>query len=490
DLVRQFANLERYCCMIVAFFDFEARFMKLQAFNAAPIVDPHLMGCFTTSPSVASALYYVRIPVWLMQATNSLNAADIVVSHDRLELPSGIETSNGLYSTSPIYVGSPGLAQFKAIAYHANLYIDIESKPFPLSYGYTPVEDTPRGQTVTTLSLSTSSQAGTSRNSRSTPSSSSSSSQAGPSRNPRPNARNQPCNGPAEVDKFSDPPCPFIQPLLPPWKAALAHAGKVTTDLTSAVWGFWTPEPAHVVGTASEPRRHRYVLNWLRIREGWLYSIRSLRHRSPMYARWWRAYLDDGFNLNTVVHKTKAKDHSRVMDALAKIFQSDAICTAELKPAWFGSIVTSVDDDLCRSVAWELSELGFRVELLMLDLHLFRPDQSQSAQAVQRADLMNRVFQTGHMLYLTSLPSSDIGLCSPNVAERAKSLDALRLLMQCWPNVPEMLKTIGSLENATEEALHSIEPIIAQFYCKTFVKYSGRAPSFLVDAFFPRLRDL
>ncbi|KAI0697386.1 hypothetical protein BC835DRAFT_1305277, partial [Cytidiella melzeri] len=276
DLVRQFANLERYCCMIVAFFDFEARFMKLQAFNAAPIVDPHLMGCFTTSPSVASALYYVGIPVWLMRATNSLNEADIVASHDRLELPSGIETSNGLYSTSPIYVGSPGLAQFEAIAYHANSYIDIESKPFPLSYGYTPVEDTPRGQTVTTLSLSTSSQAGTSRNSRSTPSSSSSSSQAGPSRNPRPNARNQPYqhrrpaptqrSGPAEVDKFSDPPCPSSNLCclrgklpLPCWQGDYR--------LDQRCLGFWTPEPAHVVGTASEPRRHRYVLNWLRIRE-------------------------------------------------------------------------------------------------------------------------------------------------------------------------------------------------------------------------------
>ncbi|KAI0692377.1 hypothetical protein BC835DRAFT_1416575 [Cytidiella melzeri] len=483
DLIRQFANLERYYCMVVACMTHERLFSNLDSTAPPRIVRPDLMGCFTTSPLVAAHMYTAGVPVWYMRLADSLSSTDIIVSHGGLQQPSGIVTSNGSYTSDPIFVGSAGRFHFDAILYHCNVYIDLESKPFPASFGLS--QSTAGEPQLQVLSSPNSSQGGAMHSGRlGTPPPNHS--QAGPSRHGRSTARNQPyqqrrpaASGPSNPIKakaFDEDENPCIPPILPVWKDALRHASTIAIDSNNPSIGFWVPQPAHVLAS-SQDRRHRYVLNWLKAREGWYYIIRHLGHREPLPARWWRAYLDDGFDTSAVVHTSKSRDRGKVLEVLSAAFRGQNIATAELRPAWFGGVVTTVDDQLCRDVAWELSEVGFRVELLMLDMAFFQPDRSRPAAASQRADWMTQVFQTGHMLYLTSLPTCNIGLSSSDRLVRATSLEGLRLLMECWPNRPELLKTVGSLTGAPEETLQTIEPIIAQFYCETFVKRWGRALS-------------
>jgi hypothetical protein len=242
------------------------------------------------------------------------------------------------------------------------------------------------------------------------------------------------------------------------------------------VWGYWIPEARLVVGAAQAQRRYRYVLNWLAIREEWLYITRSNKYRRSMFARWWRAYLDDGFSEEARPHQSKIQDRAKVLEALTSVFAANSFSTADIAPTWFGKVISTVDDTLCRQVAWELSEIGFQAELLMLDATFYVPEADRPEAVAERVAWMSDIFPGGGVLHVSSIPTKRIGLASSTLSERAKCLEALRCIMKSWPNPPGLLKSAPPLPTLSECYIAQVESVIAQFCIDTFVKLSGRAP--------------
>lgn len=134
DIVRQLAVAERFWCMISAWLTYQDLFCNLTAASAPREVDRTLMGCFTTSPKVVGEFYHAGVPVWHMRLMHTLSPAIRVRSVTTLQLPDNIVVTSGPFGSRPVYQGLPGKAQFEAIIFGSNQYIDIEPLPFPASY--------------------------------------------------------------------------------------------------------------------------------------------------------------------------------------------------------------------------------------------------------------------------------------------------------------------------------------------------------------------
>ena len=234
-----------------------------------------------------------------------------------------------------------------------------------------------------------------------------------------------------------------------------------------------------LLGSTSEDRRMRYVKNWLTFRDPWFYFLRKPALRPSMMAHWWRSLLDSG--LYPIAKPVKPDDHDRAMRVINHAFQQSGLVRGNPIPLWQGSPVSDVNIPLCRQVAWELSEMGFRVEFAMLDgaiLNKRFENRTVPAQVVtQRDEWIGQVFSSSTPLHFPSFPTEATGLGSLLASERAKSLEGLRRLMQSWPNCPEALKSAGNLAEAKQSVVDSVEPILKQFYATTFVKVANRAPT-------------
>ncbi|KAI0697688.1 hypothetical protein BC835DRAFT_1413531 [Cytidiella melzeri] len=420
DLILQFVATERKYCMAVAWMTWDHLAATIPLPNAAPVLHNDLMGCFTTDAAIAQRCFHIGIPVWYLRITNCLTARDIIVSRVGVQQPTGIVPTTGVYSDFPLYTGSPGPAQLDAICFGSMEYINAEAVPYPTEYGCTPSESD-NAKPGPTASSACQQQAGPSRAMSTTPSRTI----------PSASVRMEPYCQPVQHKdggrlKFEDKLSPRIPPLLSAWEDALVNldTSRMVTP-PSGSWGFWVPEPALVVGPANPDRVRRYMLNWLSVCEPWYYVTRTIRHCRAMVVQWWRAYLDDGLNPSASPQASKARNLSKVLDTLAEIFDKNNINSEDLKPMWLGQPVISVDDNLCRDVVWELPEIGFRMDLFMLDRALHQRDCDQAVSAAERVQLLNQVFSGGNILHVDSIPSSDIGLASPNLVERGKCLEEL-----------------------------------------------------------------
>ncbi|KAI0346487.1 hypothetical protein BDW22DRAFT_1462026 [Trametopsis cervina] len=436
DLIRQFVCVERNFCMTLAWITWHNLYANLPPAPHVAPVHRDLMGAFTTDPNIAQKLHHVGIPVWYMRLAANLGPADIIVKIVKVTPPTDIITSTGDYNGVVVYEGPPGIRQLEAVCYKGHLYADIEPVPYPADYA--PAEDVIDHATAVAASTTT-----PHPRARDTPSA------AGPSRASKSNAeRPEPWRS-----KFE----PIAHSCLPPsvaiWEVALRGANL---------------KPSNV---------QRYVLNWLKIRDAWYYITRDARYRRPLPTRWWRVYLDEGpYPQTETGGKSKAKERSHVMKILALVFSTQNIRTGDIQPTWFGRPIADVDEQLCREVAWEISEMAFRTELLMLDLKFFQA-HSDPALAAQRVEYMQQIFPGGRQLYLTSLPSANIGLASEDPLVRANSLEPLRRLMLAWPGVPDYIRFSQSLDTAGDSPqVRGMERAMAEFYTRTFYQQSGRAP--------------
>lgn len=203
--------------------------------------------------------------------------------------------------------------------------------------------------------------------------------------------------------KFEDTEDHRIPSMLLAWKLSLTRKAAETASCPpppEGPWGYWIPDPALVVGSDSRLRRTRYVLNWLRIREPWYYIERSLEHRIPLFASRWRPFLDDGFSTSSRIHASKVAQRRHLLNKLDAAFGPHNLDTSALEPAWFGRVVADVDKSICREVAWELSEVGFMIELLMLDATFDNSSKADPQQSIYRSQWISHV-----------VPSSETSMC-------------------------------------------------------------------------------
>ncbi len=223
-----------------------------------------------------------------------------------------------------------------------------------------------------------------------------------------------------------------------------------------------------MMSPANEEVRKRCVQNWLRIRRDWCYILDMDTHRTLFSAGNWRNFLHN------------PPTGTKILDKVKEVWGVTVYDVSRHTPMWYGDQVDNIgiDETLCKAVSFELSRLGFRLDLLTVDsIIVRRSGRGAQDMAAQRLQWINKILGNSLKADISSRPTADIALTAANVHDRIDSLEAFRRIMENWPNKPEDIGDIQvPLEGMGVTELRSIERAIARFYIKTFVRHAGRAP--------------
>lgn len=263
---------------------------------------------------------------------------------------------------------------------------------------------------------------------------------------------------PSEREKFQDPAHPVVPALLPVWRAALAEVDmNLVVPTGQDVWKYWAPEARLVVGSSVTDRVKRFVARWLKIRDACYYLLTRppmcQERLKPLKACEWRDYLN---MCEFVQQEINAAPNSKRSLQIVAVMKAVAEMLGENKPddgvpaKWFGNDVESVEGPISErilvEVAWDLAEVGFRVELSELDWYLVpRSAPDDDLEMTERDALLSAVFPADRGLVIKTFPKTPDGLASPSFAGRTVYLEALRQVLSRWPGVPDELKNCAPL---------------------------------------------
>ena len=69
-----------------------------------------------------------------------------------------------------------------------------------------------------------------------------------------------------------------------------------------------------------------------------------------------------------------------------------------------------------------------------------------------------------------------MGLTAVVMINRVQSLEALRIVMLRWPNVPDEVRNSSSFLTLDEGTASHLELLMTRFYVQQFLQIAGRAP--------------
>lgn len=355
------------------------------------------------------------------------------------------------------------------------MYLDIEKRPFPvIQAGRSSAKESSRNDRGSGSGLQRTS-------------------------NPAAKARHQPCTYPRAQDriapdvvnidslsnisnsdrkKFEPNPHPNLPCLSHSWQTALSKVTLIRKISFDDQWGFWVPEARVVVASSKADRQVRHVHNWLRVRSIWLSGILSAQdmHPSPLRASQWREYLGASPTWEGQLQTdSKRAKFNRSVASLFKTILGSAGFATPVPTKWLGLDVAVREGEewanLCRKIAWELGEIGFRLELSELDRRLVTMDEAAGA------DLLSAIFPASHQLLMVNFPTQSTGITADSLRARAPYLDALRHLVLRWPvEIPDRLRQI-TFTTLTSEPFLSAELELLSLYCQVFYDHSGRPPA-------------
>lgn len=284
-------------------------------------------------------------------------------------------------------------------------------------------------------------------------------------------------------------------PCLPHWQQASSEIDcERPPAFATSAWRYWFPEARSVVGPDNAERLRRYIGNWIRVRDTWLYLLTnhttSTAAVRALTGQEWREYLNASPQTNTQIRngkKGKTLNTKRaVKDLFHAIFQQD-IMDCPVPTTWLGRSMAPVLDTnaplntsdfqhTARLIAWELHELAFRYELIELDRHLAPAVPDDLVSTGERKKLIAQVFPANRGLVMKVLPAHDDGLAATERSVRAPYVEALRQVVLRWPRVPQTLLNSGDLAVVADGAFQEMEKELARFYCQSFFDVCGRAP--------------
>lgn len=255
---------------------------------------------------------------------------------------------------------------------------------------------------------------------------------------------------------------------------------------SSELWGYWIPDPSLLIGPRNEERVQRYMMNWLRIREGWLYLLGLPdTPATRVGAQWWRDYLNgDTANAMPEENTRRAERLEKVKTVFIRAFMMEDFAPAVSQPVqWFNYSVSRLDNALATRILWEIYDLGFRYELMALDRVLVPMHNVQDAERI-RGSLLSLVFAQRDLYRIKYLPTVPEGLGARYPYGRARFVEALRQVVLRWPLCPDDIVQGPTVTHMSPPGItEAMEKAVAKFYCRSFFAYSGRAP--LVPHAFP-----
>lgn len=295
------------------------------------------------------------------------------------------------------------------------------------------------------------------------------------------------CRASASTDpgynKFQELQSPDMPGSLAPWRAAHASLAEFWRHLQIPGLNYVVPE----VTVFFDPQRRLRVpllLMWLRIRPVILWRLGSTgADQVPLYpTSYWRALLKgpDGNADNSKKGKRRRimSDH---IDDLVMQARKNGVNISNISqstPMWNRQVLTAsgVTSTIAQQILWELSEIGFRYELLALDLRLTsRPKLNEDDASLWESGqtIVNRCWPG--FIFQPSPQSPGISQ-SGDVGSRQPYLNRLYVLMQSWRvEKPHEMKRAfpdrGNIDPGQYEyQIFFLEQTMATFYTRNFLK--------------------
>ncbi|TFK61643.1 hypothetical protein BDN72DRAFT_903934 [Pluteus cervinus] len=313
-------------------------------------------------------------------------------------------------------------------------------------------------------------------------------------------------------NKCEDPDIKYYPPSIASWSDALYVMNDLipnpnpgnSSDKIDIQYAF--PEPALLVAIENEHRRVHHFKTWLKWRSALLYRLSIPNNPSTaLSAKVWKGLLSLNFELPGPAKAKKEASKTgrmtktqRTVDAAEQFLQvcidavnststmssSLSISTSNTIPiTWNGKPFNLLTEADHQEILWELCELNFRYELVALDARAFdtaRPlTGSSTAKPKSHQDLINDCFpnlNTTPSLFLFDLSSANRGIASHDPEERHRYVIALKTLMNTWVGPHPASFDDHQMAWTSPTEITKLEKDVAQFYCRSFVKFFRRAP--------------
>ncbi|KAK0474218.1 hypothetical protein IW261DRAFT_1650979 [Armillaria novae-zelandiae] len=264
------------------------------------------------------------------------------------------------------------------------------------------------------------------------------------------------------------------------WKDGLlgVNVDKACVDVPAAPFAF--PRPDLFVTISDSGKRMSVLSTWLRLRPGHLAMQTSSYCPGKVSHQMWRAILSYDW-----VGKSDANDRVRGKETQRRDLAATFLvgCLDEMSiqegvsvdATWRGKSMPHIDVEDVHEILWELSELGFRLEILSVDSHL-RVIENDSALRKHEKHL-GHCFPRGRYdrCWIVELAEAHHGLAECSWMRRAPYVCSLCRVMSKWRNCPQSIQ--DERERYTEDMLISLQQDMALFYCKSFYTAFGQAPT-------------
>lgn len=242
---------------------------------------------------------------------------------------------------------------------------------------------------------------------------------------------------------------------------------------------YFFPEPGIIASVANPSRRNEYLTRWELLRPLLVNRVSSDFGSIQLVSnQQWRMLLGARQQENT----RSAKLCISIKDLCADMgIDLNQIHTMPIQ---------QYSEQEAQRILWDLSELSFQFELLMLDRRAAAATAQQFESEEDKQKLMAPLLRELNVLKCFPFDESEPrhlgfvvmeharkGLASRRIQERLPYLHALRNVMHWWDGYPsEYLSRLPFfLADAREPDLLGYERAIAGFYTQTFYRFFGRA---------------
>ncbi|KAI6100035.1 hypothetical protein EDD17DRAFT_1756373 [Pisolithus thermaeus] len=243
------------------------------------------------------------------------------------------------------------------------------------------------------------------------------------------------------------------------------------------------------VNVTSPEHKKTYLLNWLAAQPLWISQVDVFPPSKFLSPQMWRDFL----NMISMSIKQPSSTHSAASKSVVhNILGDDIVHLAQGMVGaleaitWHGmevqvALLSDPPLQFMHSPLWELYELNFHYELLVLDqvlvAHLWISDESQ----ITCQTLLYSIFpsESGLIMWSEPLPQGlqQLGMCDSDMQVALPFLNNFCKLLSTWPGAPTHLHTPAELDGQGNALVYEYFVLACQFYIQTAYTHLGHQPS-------------
>lgn len=139
---------------------------------------------------------------------------------------------------------------------------------------------------------------------------------------------------------------------------------------------------------------------------------------------------------------------------------------------------------VCREMLWEMYELNFRSELVLLDAFVFDPKGHDASASERRMVVLNTISHFNGSVVVEDDLFLSRGFAAPSATERKTALCELVTVMRGWGGsatlpvvLDEQTKKLQGISTVFAEEIVNFTKDVGRHYIRTFYKVFARPPT-------------